>query len=359
MTMKYLRASWCSAIVAGAMTVSACGGDSQAQMQKLSVDDDVIAQVGNERITYSELNTMLNSSAMVGLSVPSLGTPERNKVMMTLLDKVISANLLYLDAQNKGTDRLTSYQKDVERFEDAMIATLYRDRIMIGEIEVPDADIQAFFDANFKDDDELTDELGFVIEAKLRKLELEKRKASLRDRLRVGCAVESARYLDAEGGWEVQLAGGETLRARAVVSGLGQLNLPNIPEFEGADSFKGETFHSARWRHDVDLSGKPTDSVNRWILRYTESIPKTGDQFIIDELEILVEKASKRCIQQVRIRRPKPQIVEDKLEELEILEEYFPLENNQQSDGNYDFSSQTLQLICNSVRRKEENIHAR
>ena len=75
---------------------------------------------------------------------------------------------------------------------------------------------------------------------------------------------------------------------------------------------------------DVDLSGKPTDSVNRWILRYTESIPKTGDQFIIDELEILVEKASKRCIQQVRIRRPNPQIVEDKLEELEILEELLP-----------------------------------
>ncbi len=75
---------------------------------------------------------------------------------------------------------------------------------------------------------------------------------------------------------------------------------------------------------DVDLSGKPTDSVNRWILRYTESIPKTGDQFIIDELEILVEKASKRCIQQVRIRRPKPRIVEDKLEELEALEELLP-----------------------------------
>ena len=49
--------------------------------------NDVIARVGDQPITYSELNTLLNSSAIVGLSVPALGTPERNRVRITLLDK--------------------------------------------------------------------------------------------------------------------------------------------------------------------------------------------------------------------------------------------------------------------------------
>ena len=49
----------------------------------------------------------------------------------------------------------------------------------------------------------------------------------------------------------------DVLTARAVISAVGQLNRPNIPEFDGADSFAGPAFHSARWDHDVDLAGKP------------------------------------------------------------------------------------------------------
>lgn len=75
-------------------------------------------------------------------------------------------------------------------------------------------------------------------------------------RMRLGTAVESARYDDAEGSWTLQLEGGEQLRCRCLVSGLGQLNRPNIPDFPGAESFAGEAFHSARWRHDIDLAGK-------------------------------------------------------------------------------------------------------
>ena len=81
-------------------------------------------------------------------------------------------------------------------------------------------------------------------------------KYGLRDRLRLNTEVQSARYLAKEGGWELTFGDGEVLRVRAVVSGLGQLNQPNIPTFEGAENFKGESFHSARWRHDIDLSGK-------------------------------------------------------------------------------------------------------
>ena len=46
--------------------------------------------------------------------------------------------------------------------------------------------------------------------------------------------------------------------ATALVSAIGILVVPRIPNLqpEGIESFKGEAFHSARWRHDIDLSGK-------------------------------------------------------------------------------------------------------
>ena len=55
---------------------------------------DVVARVGDQVITFSQINTMLNSSAVVGVSIPALGTPERDTVRITLLDKIVSANLL-------------------------------------------------------------------------------------------------------------------------------------------------------------------------------------------------------------------------------------------------------------------------
>lgn len=51
----------------------------------------------------------------------------------------------------------------------------------------------------------------------------------------------------------------------------------------------------------VDLSGKPTDSVNLWILNHIEHIPNTGARFDIDGVCVLVEEASKRRIKKVRV----------------------------------------------------------
>ncbi len=52
------------------------------------------------------------------------------------------------------------------------------------------------------------------------------------------------------------------------------------------------------------LSGKPTDTVSHWILQHVERIPKAGDRFTIDDLEVIVEKASKRRIHEVRVICP-------------------------------------------------------
>jgi 4-hydroxyacetophenone monooxygenase len=48
----------------------------------------------------------------------------------------------------------------------------------------------------------------------------------------------------------------ETLSSRAVISAVGQLNRPGIPDIPGRDSFRGPAFHSAEWDDTVDVTGK-------------------------------------------------------------------------------------------------------
>lgn len=54
---------------------------------------------------------------------------------------------------------------------------------------------------------------------------------------------------------------------------------------------------------DLDLPGKPTDTVSLWILSHTEYIPQESETFTIDELEVTIIKASHRRIKRVGIRR--------------------------------------------------------
>jgi cation diffusion facilitator CzcD-associated flavoprotein CzcO len=61
---------------------------------------------------------------------------------------------------------------------------------------------------------------------------------------------------DATGGrWVIETSRG-TLTADVLVAAPGPLAEPRIPDLPGLDSFAGTAFHSARWRHDHDLTGR-------------------------------------------------------------------------------------------------------
>jgi 4-hydroxyacetophenone monooxygenase len=79
-------------------------------------------------------------------------------------------------------------------------------------------------------------------------------KYGLGPHIRFGTRVESATWDDAA--WAVALSTGETLTARAVVSAVGQLNRPKLPDLPGVGSFTGPAFHSALWPEGIDLAGK-------------------------------------------------------------------------------------------------------
>lgn len=82
----------------------------------------------------------------------------------------------------------------------------------------------------------------------------------LRDRIRFRTEVVSATWSEEDLRWTVvvRTADGreDALQADAVISAVGQLNRPNYPDIPGRDTFAGPAFHSARWDHGVDLTGR-------------------------------------------------------------------------------------------------------
>ena len=77
-----------------------------------------------------------------------------------------------------------------------------------------------------------------------------------RDRVKLGDGAASAVWDEGKARWIVTADSGATYEAQHLVAALGQLNRPMIPDFKGRDRFAGPSFHSARWRHDIDLKGK-------------------------------------------------------------------------------------------------------
>ena len=86
------------------------------------------------------------------------------------------------------------------------------------------------------------------------------REMGIADHMRFEEEVVSAIWNEANRRWDVTVRrkdGSEyAMEANVVVSATGLLNRPSIPDIPGMDRFKGPIFHSARWDHSVDLTGK-------------------------------------------------------------------------------------------------------
>ncbi|HWW52839.1 MAG TPA: NAD(P)/FAD-dependent oxidoreductase, partial [Acidimicrobiales bacterium] len=78
----------------------------------------------------------------------------------------------------------------------------------------------------------------------------------LRPHLQLGTTVESAAWDDHRHVWEVRVDDGSVDECHVLVSGVGFLNVPRYPEWPGLDDFEGPAFHTARWEHQHDLTGK-------------------------------------------------------------------------------------------------------
>jgi cation diffusion facilitator CzcD-associated flavoprotein CzcO len=77
----------------------------------------------------------------------------------------------------------------------------------------------------------------------------------LNDHIRLGVRMTDAHWDAAAKRWVVATDAG-IVRAQVLVPATGALSAPKLPALPGMGTFEGVAFHSARWNHDVDLTGK-------------------------------------------------------------------------------------------------------
>ncbi len=92
-------------------------------------------------------------------------------------------------------------------------------------------------------------EINEYLQRTARAYDLERHVASRR-------TVTSCAWDERDARWRVDTAEGERYEADALVLATGQLNQPAQPAIDGAETFAGRSFHSARWEHDYPLAGK-------------------------------------------------------------------------------------------------------
>lgn len=78
----------------------------------------------------------------------------------------------------------------------------------------------------------------------------------LREHIRLNTKVDDAVWDDETRSYTVRTADGDEERFDFVVSSVGLLNVPRYPDWPGIDDFEGVKFHTSRWEHDHDLTGK-------------------------------------------------------------------------------------------------------
>ncbi|WP_135467468.1 flavin-containing monooxygenase [Crenalkalicoccus roseus] len=82
-------------------------------------------------------------------------------------------------------------------------------------------------------------------------------KYDLRRDIRFRSRVAAAQYDEVARGWTVTLEDGSHHACRFLITAIGVLSAPTWPRIEGIGSFRGQSWHTARWpREPVDFAGK-------------------------------------------------------------------------------------------------------
>lgn len=130
-------------------------------------------------------------------------------------------------------------------------------------------------------------------------------KFGVRQNIEFNTEVKSVIWDEAAKVWEIEAVGPDGPRvwhANAVISGVGFLARPNIPNLEGLATFEGPAFHTARWPVDLDLTGKRVAVVGSGCSSYQlmpELVKMAGHTY-------LFQRTPSWCFDVVGYRSPYP-----------------------------------------------------
>jgi cation diffusion facilitator CzcD-associated flavoprotein CzcO len=80
------------------------------------------------------------------------------------------------------------------------------------------------------------------------------RRHGVLEKVRTKTEVTGAHWDEDAGIWKLETAAGPH-EADVLLTACGQLSTPSVPPITGLESFDGPAFHTAEWRHDVELAG--------------------------------------------------------------------------------------------------------
>jgi cyclohexanone monooxygenase len=83
----------------------------------------------------------------------------------------------------------------------------------------------------------------------------------LGDHLVARTRITTLRWWDVDRHWTLTTEAGSTYEFDIVVTAVGMLDVPNIPEISGSDRFRGRVFHSSNWDHSKSTVGESVASI--------------------------------------------------------------------------------------------------
>ncbi len=82
------------------------------------------------------------------------------------------------------------------------------------------------------------------------------KKHDLYPHIHFGKEMTKAKWQANKGIWQIETKDGSHYEGKTMITAIGQLHHPSIPDFKGKATFEGDSFHSAQWNHDISLKGK-------------------------------------------------------------------------------------------------------
>jgi len=123
-------------------------------------------------------------------------------------------------------------------------------------------------------------------------------KYGVANRIQFESEVTSARYNESTHTWTVNVrrthsqtgtSTVEIIEANAIISAVGNLNRPKLPDIVGLDRFGGEVVHSAKWPTNLDLRGKRVAVIGTGASAF-QIVPAIAEQ--VEHLTVFQRSAS-------------------------------------------------------------------